>query len=278
MKFLYSLLVALTLPGCAKETCSANEIIKFDNNGVVLEGELNIPGGATKYPLAIFIHGSGMATRNDYQEFVTPFALEGIATFRYDKRGVGESGGEYNDVGPHNSERVFGQLASDAAAAIRHFANDKRILQDKIIIIGGSQAGWIIPEINSIEEVWLSVCISGPSVTVGEEIFYSDLAEKGSLPQTEADLALAGFKGPHGFDPIERIEKIRIPSLWIFGGKDVSIPVKRSMHLLDSVRKTNHLPLEIKLYPHGDHGLYNNATATREPYINAIVEWIRQQH
>lgn len=252
------------------------EIVRFESGGVFLEGVLDLPGSSGKHPLAVFVHGSGQATRNDYEEFVLPLLKEGIAVFRYDKRGVGASSGIYSDVGPKNSEVVFALLASDAAAVIRHLKNDQRIATDKVILIGGSQAGWIIPEINTITDVWLSVCISGPSVTVGEEIYYSDRAENGSYPQEQADQMLKDFNGLHGYDPISRIKKMQKPSLWVFGGKDVSIPVKRSIHLLDSLKESHHLPLEMKLYPGADHGLFNASTRRREDHVNLIIEWIRR--
>jgi dipeptidyl aminopeptidase/acylaminoacyl peptidase len=248
--------------------------VTFENEGVSLQGELVLPSNSPQYPLAIFIHGSGRATRNNYQEFVTPLVDAGIAVFRYDKRGVGDSGGHYDDVGPYNSERVFTTLASDAAAAIRHLKNHKMIASDKVIVIGGSQAGWIIPEINAITDVWLSVCLSGPAVSVGEEIFYSDLAEHGATTQQEADERLAGFKGMHGYSPLTRIGTMRSPSLWVFGGRDVSIPVKRSLALLDSIGQAQHIPLEIKLYPDADHGLFNHAKGEREDYVKEVIQWI----
>jgi hypothetical protein len=253
---------------------AVEEIVRFKNDDILLEGVLNLPRDTGKHPLAVFIHGSGMTTRNDYEEFVAPLLEEGIAVFRYDKRGVGASGGAYIDVGPENSERTFALLASDAAAAIRHFNNHESIDNDKIILIGGSQAGWIIPEINTLTKVWLSICISGPLVSVGEEIYYSELAEIGLYPQEQADEMLKDFNGIRGYDPVRRVEKMKAPSLWIFGGNDVSIPVKKSIHILDSIKLSRHLPIEMKLYPDVDHGLYNIKTRRREDYVSLIVRWI----
>ena len=186
----HCLIFFLFFEGCAQDNYPKHEIIVFQNEGTALEGQLSIPGSRSSYPLAIFVHGSGRATRMDYSEFISALDSAGIASFRYDKRGVGSSGGEYSDVGPHNADDVFSILASDAAAAIRYFKKDKRISKDNIIVIGGSQAGWIIAELDSILAPWLSICISGPTVTVGEEIFYSDLIEKDGRSQSEADVLL----------------------------------------------------------------------------------------
>lgn len=272
MSVLYILFISVI--GClTNKDVPVKETVRFRSGDTYLEGVLHLPGNAGKYPLAIFIHGSGMATRNDYEEFVTPLIEAGIAVFRYDKRGVGASGGTYTDVNAVNSDRIFRQLASDAAVAIQHLRSDRRIESKKIIVIGGSQAGWIIPEINTITEVWLSVCISGPWVSVGEEIYYSNLAERGTYTQEQADQMLKNFDGPGGYDPVSRIQKMKTPSLWIFGGKDVSIPVKRSIHLFDSIKQSKQTLLDIKLYPDADHGLYN--TGKREDYVSYIVQWIK---
>jgi dipeptidyl aminopeptidase/acylaminoacyl peptidase len=271
--------LALTLlPCCAAEKrVPVEEIIKFESDNATLEGTLNLPDAYGKYPVVIFIHGSGMRTRDDFQSFVSAFNAAGVATFRYDKRGVGNSGGSYIDVGTLNSERAFAVLATDASAAIDHLKKDSRIDPRKIIVAGVSQAGWIIPEINTLTDVYLSICISGPSVSVGQEIYYSDLAERGTYSQAAADSVLKQYNGPEGFDPISRIVKMKSPSLWIFGDKDVSIPVKRSIAILDSLRSKNNLPLEMKIFKDADHGLYNVTTHHPEDYITVMIDWVKSK-
>ena len=98
-----------------------SEIVKFDSEGVTLEGVLDLPPGSGKFPLVVFVHGSGQRTRSDYSEFVAPFLKNGFATFRYDKRGVGNSGGHFDDVnvGTENSSVTIHTLAKDAIAAVK---------------------------------------------------------------------------------------------------------------------------------------------------------------
>lgn len=269
------LLFAL-LPCCASErSAPVEEFLKFQSGEVVLEGTLNLPDNEGKFPVAVFIHGSGLRTRDDYRAFVKSFNDIGVATFRYDKRGVGASGGKYIDVGTVNSERAFAILAGDAIAAIEQLKKESRIDSQKIILVGASQAGWIIPEVNTRTNIYLSVCISGPLVSVGEEIYYSNLAEHGARTQEEADSLLQFFDGEKGFDPLSRITIMRRPSLWLFGGKDVSIPIKRSLELFDSLQIKANPYLEMKFFPEADHGLYNHSTHRREDYIADIVDWIK---
>src|SRR5689334_9570751 len=75
------------------------EVIRFVNKGDTLEGELLVPILAMidkkKVPVVVFVHGSGRATRQDYWSISDRLNSEGYATFRYDKRGVGRSGGTF---------------------------------------------------------------------------------------------------------------------------------------------------------------------------------------
>jgi dipeptidyl aminopeptidase/acylaminoacyl peptidase len=86
------LLFAL-LPCCASDKpVPVEETIKFQSGDATLEGTLNLPDAKGKFPVAIFVHGSGMRIRDDFRSFVHSFNEAGVVTFRYDKRGVGNSG------------------------------------------------------------------------------------------------------------------------------------------------------------------------------------------
>ena len=252
------------------------EVIRFTNRNATLEGELMLPDGNAKAPVVVFVHGSGRATRDDYSHMVPALLKGGYAVFRYDKRGVGESGGDFIEVGTHNSKERILLLASDAVAAIESLRKHPRIDPKKVIVMGGSQAGWIIPVIASMTAVQATVCISGPTVSVGEEIYYSDFAEHGTKSQEESDKLLKNFKGPVGFDNISYVGKMKKPSLWIYGGKDVSIPVKHCIARLDSTMKTGKIPAEMKVYPGADHGIFNSEKGSFENYSEVVVRWLEK--
>ncbi|MEJ0034313.1 MAG: alpha/beta fold hydrolase [Bacteroidota bacterium] len=252
------------------------EVIRFTSKNVTLEGDLMLPDGNAKAPVVVFVHGSGRTTRDDYSPVVPELLKAGYAVFRYDKRGVGKSGGEYINVGTHNSKQHFPVLASDAAAAVDALRKHPRINPKKVIIMGGSQAGWIIPIVASLTDVQATICISGPTVPVGEEMFYSDYAEHGTTSQEDADKLLTNFKGPEGFDNIEYVAKMKKPALWVYGGKDISIPVKHCMARLDSTIKASHIPAEMKIYPNADHGIYNRETGNFENYSSVVVSWLQK--
>jgi alpha-beta hydrolase superfamily lysophospholipase len=64
---------------------------------VTLAGELDLPLGRrnTPAPLVFVIHHSGPVNRDSYGYLAELLVKEGYAVFRFDKRGVGKSGGQY---------------------------------------------------------------------------------------------------------------------------------------------------------------------------------------
>jgi dipeptidyl aminopeptidase/acylaminoacyl peptidase len=168
-------------------------------------------------------------------------------------------------------------LASDAFEAIEMLKNRPEIDPNKIILMGGSQAGWIIPVVASMSKgVSNYVILFGPTVSVGKEIFYSSLAENGSTSIEQAQSEMDKFTGIEGFDPFPYIAKLKQQGLWMFGGKDKSIPTSRSVQLLESINRVSGNTCEIKIYPEAGHGLYNATTGQTEDFVPYVLNWLQQ--
>ena len=255
-----------------------SEIIQFNSSGVKLEGTLDLPTGNGKFPLLVFVHGSGRRTRADYQEFVAPFLQSGFAIFRYDKSGVGNSKGTYADVdvGTENSPTTIHTLAKDVIAAVISLKHNASIDSSRCILVGASQAGWIIPLAATLENIYLTAIFSGPSVSVGEEIYYSSLAENGNYTVAEANKMVLSYQGIKGFDPIQYLGRLTSPSLWIFGKEDESIPVDRSIQLLKQVRDKFSLPIQIQVVPGVNHSMRSKDGKVAD-YVSHILHWIKEQ-
>jgi len=106
---------------------------------VVLAGTLYLPTGHGKgpYPLAMMIQGNGPNKRGGFSELVKRLAADGIATLEYDKRGVGQSTGTYQE----DPER----LTADAAAAVAAMRHRPDIAGSRIALVGHSGGGVIAP-------------------------------------------------------------------------------------------------------------------------------------
>ncbi|MFA9407119.1 MAG: hypothetical protein ACERKX_15005, partial [Anaerolineales bacterium] len=100
---------------------------------------------------------------------------------------------------------------------------------------------------------------SGPTASVGQEIYYNDLTE-GGTPLGEASDMARGYAGPHGYVPETALQNLDVPSLWLFGAQDDSIPVPLSIEILDSFINDQDKDFTYKVYPNGTHGLVDADT------------------
>lgn len=259
------------------------ERVSITNGNDTLSGMLVFPRWKQgPFPAAVVVHGSGRVRWQDVKSYARRLAPEGMAVLMYDKRGVGGSSGEHRVISVVASEHELGILAEDAAASVNFLAHRDDIDAARIGLIGGSQAGWIMPLAAQLtDRVAFIVVISGPAVTYGQEILYSQLTgDDPGLDQPLGDAEIVRrmqtFQGPHGYDPLPILRRLRIPSLWILGGADRSVPTYMSLANLEALQQENALPVEIDVYPEGDHSLRNAGNGDRIDYWPRIVAWLRE--
>jgi pimeloyl-ACP methyl ester carboxylesterase len=211
--------------------------------------------------------------KEDGGRIAAGFVSAGYAVLRYDKRGVGGSGGEYANVGTSNSEAVFPLLAADMAAALKHLRTLPGIDARRVGLAGASQAGWIIPvALTLAPEAAFAVIFSGPTVSVGLEMFYSSLAEQGTMAPAAAEARLGEYRGADGFDPLPYVRRLNVPVLWLFGAEDRSIPTKRSVEILASLARGKSKRFTWVLYPSTDHGLHGaDVWADVRPWLARVA-------
>lgn len=111
---------------------------RFNAAGVQLAGRLMEPVGADEAtPLIVYAHGSEDTAwieraRDPYQ-----MVGRGISVFVYDKRGTGQSEGQYS--------QNFPQLADDMVAATKEARRLAEGRFGRVGLVGLSQGGWIAP-------------------------------------------------------------------------------------------------------------------------------------
>ena len=218
---------------------------------------LDLPAGPGPFPAIVMGHGSGPVTRQQLVSLALGFVQAGFAVLRYDKRGVGQSGGVYEVAGNvPNSERVFPILADDMLAGVEFLKTRSEIDPSRIGLFGVSQAGWIIPLAASrSSDVKFMILVVGPTVSVGVENYYSSLVEVSpSFPIDEAYARSRVYTGPHGFDPRPTLASLSTPGLWLLGGADRSIPTPLTVEVLQSLKDSGR-PYQWIVYPGVDHNL-----------------------
>lgn len=257
--------------------------LTLESRGAKLAAIVRPPDtGRAPYPGVVVVHGSGRVTIRELLESAgRRLAAMGFAVLAYDKRGVGGSTGEYTSIGPGNSDRMFDLLASDALAGIAALRARRDIDPSRIGLVGFSQAGWIIPLAASRSgDVGFVVIISGPAVSVGEEIAYSKLAgeDPGSeqgIADAEIERRMKGFKGPHGYDPLPVLQTLSTPSFWILGEKDRSIPLVRTVTVLNDLARTERRPITVYLIPGVNQRLTDPSTGRQPDFWRPMEEWFR---
>ena len=114
------------------------EEITFANGPITLEGTVLIPPGEGRHPGIVFLHGSGAEGRWASNYLAMRFVRRGFAALVFDKRGVGNSSGDWRTSG-------FEELAADAAAAVEALRARPYVDASRVGIHGHSQGGTIAP-------------------------------------------------------------------------------------------------------------------------------------
>ena len=255
--------------------------VKFESQGVTLVGSILKP--KKTFAAVVIIHGSDPVKRE--MAFAKRLAKEGIAVLTYDKRGVGESGGVYvgPSVGTNNIDTTnLDLLSHDASAAVKTF---RTYLKDKKIpigLVGFSQAGWIIPIAASKNpQIEFMILFSCPTITTLEQLrfqFYTNGNNNfwGNHTEAEAREHIKNDADRYQFtatDPKTSLKTLSIPGLWLFGEKDIQIPVKLCIEQLNKL-KAQGKPFEYTLFPKlGHNTAFDNDTAP----FDISIQWIKQE-
>lgn len=149
------------------------ENVKFSNAkaGIELAGTLTLPEQTGVYPAVILITGSGPQDRDETMMGHKPFLVlsnhltkNGIATLRYDDRGVAESTGNFKAA-------TTIDFTTDVEAAISFLKTRPEINQDQIGLIGHSEGGLIAPIIASrTSAISFIVLLAAPGIVGTEAI------------------------------------------------------------------------------------------------------------
>lgn len=147
-----------------------------------LAAELVLPAGPGPFPAVLLLAGSGPQDRDEHVAGHRPFlvlsdalARSGIASLRYDKRGVGGSTGDF-------ATATISDFARDAGAAFDALAARPEIDPARIAILGHSEGGLTAPLAARGRKVAALVLVAGPAVPMEQVLRH----------QTRAIAALQG--------------------------------------------------------------------------------------
>ncbi len=184
--------------GPLNNTISENIYFKNTKDDITLAGTLSFPSKSVKFPAVILISGNGRNNRDEEFGRHKPFldisnylTRNGFAVFRFDKRGVGESQGDFDSATSFD-------FAEDVSAALNYLLTRKEIQQNNIGLIGHSEGGLIAPIVaSSSPNVAFIVSLAGPGIS-GDKILLSQqkaLAKKRRLGDSSIESAQKANRG-----------------------------------------------------------------------------------
>jgi uncharacterized protein len=237
---------------------------------------LSIPPGGGRRGGLTFAHGAGIAPRSFNLATALYANHLGLVTLSCDKRGVAQSGGAY--PGEFPSQQAVDQYARDVAAQARFLARQPEVDPARVGVAGASQAGWIMPRAAVMEPaIRFMVGLVSPTLTQGETDLWADLNQQGEVPPTRPDEDMEAEvrrAGPSGVDPMPSIRAMRIPAVWLFGGKDRTVPTRLCIERLDPVTHEPGRDFSYVSFPGGTHGLIKteNGLLAEQERSNRLVD------
>ncbi|WP_431244071.1 alpha/beta hydrolase [Flavobacterium sp. P21] len=277
-----------------------------------LYGTLTVPDVTKRCPVALIISGSGPTDRdgnnpkmknNSLKMLAEALAKNGIASLRYDKRGIGES----KASALTESTLVFENYTEDAKSWINFLKQDKRFSQ--LTVIGHSEGSLIGMIAGAKANKFISIAGAGESA---DKLLKEQISSKSNKQIEEMtfpiiDSLKAGNKvnkvdpllnslfrpsiQPYliswfKYDPQTEIKKLTVPVLILQGSSDLQVSITDAENLskantnseLVIIDKMNHILKIIDGDNKANFDSYNNETLPiSEVLTNKIVSFIKKQ-
>ncbi len=253
-----------------------DEPVRIDANGFSLAGTLSKPDRVTgPLPAVILISGSGPLDRDEtvagipiFGQLAEALANAGFAVLRYDKRGVGQSGGRVEAA-------TMTDYAEDARAAVRMLSDRKDIDRRRISLVGHSEGGSLAMLVATKEKRVAGVALLATIGTTGADLNMYQVAhafDRANRPAAERqttldlqrriqDAVLTGkgwetiqvppavrrqaetpwFQSFLAFDPATIMKDVEQPILIVQGSLDTQVPPDHAdkLEALARARKKN---------------------------------------
>ena len=304
-----------TVSACAAQffpNYSSSRIV-FSSAGNELYGTLILPDeGAGPFPVAIFVHGDGAAPA-DYHGYYPPMwsalAARGIASFSWDKPGIGDSTGNW--LAQDMEDR-----ADEVVAAYRHLSGLQEVAANRVGVIGFSQAGWVLPRLATQQWADYMIFVS-PAVNwieqgayltrqrLAAEGVHNEALVRAELARHQSSTRLLRRKdfdyqsylrmlkregNDEGSDPMSKawfgfakrnvtedatrhLADIEIPVLAIFGEDDLNIDVKDSVAVYRRMFESNsRVDFDYRVFADATHQLWKSSYANEQvPGLYEVV-------
>lgn len=182
----------------ARRTDVRHEATAVTNGSTRLAGTLWTPSGAGPFPAVVLVQGAGEETRDAMRQYPYFFVAHGFAVVSYDKRGSGESTGDW-----HPWEAGIDALAGDALAFVTALRSRDDVAPKHVGLLGISNGAWVIGRAAArSSDVAFLIPISGGGIRIADQERYrmGRAAASAGLPKSDRaalDQFLGEVYSPH---------------------------------------------------------------------------------
>jgi pimeloyl-ACP methyl ester carboxylesterase len=308
-----------------------DEQVKIPGNGFLLAGTLSRPAQASgapsgassalRLPAVILVAGSGPFDRDSLVfgipilgQIAGALADAGFIVVRYDKRGIGQSGGRAEAA-------ALADYAEDVRAAVKMLADRKDVDPKRIAVIGHSEGGLVALMAAAKEKRIAAVSLIATPGSTGADVMLAQqqrLLNRMTLtpeekqakvdaqrkihdavitgkglellpPEVRRTVDNAEFQSLLTSDPAKLVASVRQPLLIVQGGLDTQVEPQNADRLETLARaRKNAPPVEVVKVPTVNHLLVPATTGEADEYgtlkdkqvsqlvTEALVTWLNK--
>ncbi|MFB6285217.1 MAG: alpha/beta hydrolase family protein [Candidatus Bipolaricaulia bacterium] len=274
-------------------------------DGLTLAGTLTVPTTTdVEPPVVVMLHGSGPIDRDGnapglaldvFRQLADPLAQNGIASLRYDKRGVGKSEGSFDAA-------CMSDLVADARSAVQFVKARPEINSEQVFVLGHSEGGTLAQIVATRASLAGLILIAAPAQPLGKVITWQlqqTLKEQGAPDsQIESELnkqrrfnkwvkrtegkwgnytlkdvqdAVPGFTAREwlsaqsfplcwyrehfNHDPLSTIRNIEVPVLIVHGQNDRQVPPPAAHSLAQAGKDAGNDDVQARVFSNLNHVL-----------------------
>ena len=283
--------------------------VRVPARGFSLAASVTAPTGHERpprgWPAVVLVPGTGLVDRDEnlagvpiYAELSASLSEAGYLVLRYDKRGMGQSGGRAESAN-------LDSYADDVLAAFRYLERRDDVDRDRIIVTAHGEGSWIALQAAARENDIAAVALLAAPGTPGAELVLEQQQirlEEFETPQAEREQQIAlqerivaavlgdgewddvpqsmrqradtpWFRSFLEFDPAQVVRRTRQPVLLVHGKLDRQIPIEHVDRLeqLMEARRRREATLEVVRLPGVDHRLLDASAGAIDRY-NQLLE------
>ena len=258
-------------------------------DATVLAGTLTVPEGAAHArPAIVLVHGSGAEDRDEtigpnavFLQLSNALSNAGYVVLRYDKRGVGKSGGA-----PYSGTRD--NLLADVSAAVRYARSLREVDPRRVFVLGHSEGGELVPTIAVRDPRLAGIILMAPPALplwkivleqaiashpeVAPATYERESAKENARVRVSSEPRDAWARSTIDVDPIVDIARVRVPVLIVQGLGDAQV-FPRDLPRLERASRSANARVTVRTFSRDNH-LFEPVIGKPQSPLDALQQYM----